>query len=129
MTIEKMLTSESQGYVDLSEAVAFEDDSDAAITIVETKNSVRFKMSKSLLEDLGNPERVKVLFVADKIAFIASDAANAVAIKQDGMIYNSKLARKIMSVSGAKFTGKSTKIGTYNMQTNPNGTVAAIVSF
>ncbi len=124
-----MLTSESQGYVDLSEAVAFEDDSDAAITIVETKNSVRFKMSKSLLEDLGNPERVKVLFVADKIAFIASDAANAIEIKQDGMIYNSKLARKIMDVSGAEFTGKSTKIGTYNMQTDPNGTVAAIVSF
>ena len=50
-------------------------------------------------------------------------------IKKGGIIYHSALSKKVMEISGAEFNGGSTKIGTYNLQTNEDGTVAAVVSF
>ena len=125
-----MITPENENYVDLSEAVAFEaTETNGCLTVIETTNSTRLRLNKSLMADLGEPEKVKVLFTKDKVIFIASEDNTAMAIRKGGIIYNSALSKKVMEISGAEFSGGSTKIGNYNLQTNEDGTVAAVVSF
>ena len=125
-----MITPENENYVDLSEAVAFEStETNGCLTVIETTNSTRLRLNKSLMADLGEPEKVKVLFVKNKVIFIASEDNTAITIKKGGIIYNSALSKKVMEISGAEFNGGSTKIGTYNLQSNKDGSVAAVVSF
>ena len=125
-----MITSENEKFVDLSEAVLFEStETNGCLTIIETANAIRLRLNKSLIADLGEPKKVKVLFTTSNIIFIASDDNTALTVKKGNIIYNTVLSKKVMELSGADFNGGSTKVGTYNLQTDDAGTVAAVVSF
>ncbi|MDE6833395.1 MAG: hypothetical protein K2J39_03985 [Ruminococcus sp.] len=125
-----MITSENEKFVDLSEAVLIEStETNGCLTIIQTANSIRLRLNKSLIADLGEPKKVKVFFTASNVIFIASDDNTAFTVKKSDIIYNTVLSKKVMELSGADFNGGSTKVGTYNLQTDDDGTVAAVVSF
>lgn len=125
-----LISEGEEGYVDLSNAVALEAaGSNGCLTVIVTDNSSRLQISKQLLADIGNPEMIKFLTTEANVILSASNSSSDCKLGKNGIIYNSKLAKKVAEMSGAEIKDKgSTKIGSYHLQSF-NGDTVAVVSF
>ena len=126
------LKSGDEDFVDLSNAVEYEPEDQGCLGSIAVKGKpARLQMSKNLFADLGEPKALKVSFVNGKLALIPADlsASHAVKLGKDPIIYDTSLTLKTIEYFGItpKDTG-TTRFGSYRMQQNADGTVAAIVS-
>jgi hypothetical protein len=131
MNLNSIISPENKEYIDLSTATAFQSEiTNGCVTTIFTKNGTRTKLSKNLLDDIDNPEYVDVLFTDKNVIFCKSNGNSAFAVKSDGIIYGTALAKKIAELANIEVQTKgSTKAGTYHLQQLDDERIAAVVSF
>lgn len=102
---------------------------EGCIIVINVPNSKRFRLSKDLAQALGNPTGIEMYFAKDKL-IITADYGKGFKFSSGGIIYNSKIAKKIMDLSGAEFPeGKSVRLGSYEMKQMEDGIPYAEVRF
>lgn len=131
INLKNVINHENKAYVDLSTAIAFQSEStNGCVTTIFTKNGTRTKLSRNLLEDIGDPEYVDVFFTEKNVIFCKSNGVSAFAVKSDGIIYGTVLAKKIAELANIEIQTKgSAKAGTYHLQQLDDERIVAVVSF
>lgn len=131
MNLSSIISPENKTYVDLSTATAFQSEiTNGCLTLIYTKNGTRTKFSRNLLDDIDNPEYVDVFFTEKNVIFCKSNGNSAFAVKSDGIIYGTALAKKIAELANIEIQTKgSEKAGTYHLQQLDDERIAAVVSF
>lgn len=131
INLKNIINSENKAYVDFSTAIAFQSEStNGCLTLIFTNKGTRTKLSRNLLEDIGNPEYVDVFLTEKNVSFCKSNGISEFAVKSDGIIYGTSLAKKIAELAGVEIQTKgSTKAGTYHLQQLGDERIIAVVSF
>ena len=132
VNFSNVLKPGDEGYIDIASAVSFSSgESDGCLTVINTTNSKRIKLSKNLLSDIGNPSEIEIKFTDEcMLIFESHTDGKAFTIKSGQLIYNTPLTQKVMKMSGKEFpANKSVKIGTYKLQTFDEDKIVAVISF
>jgi len=119
-TTDKFL--DLSGAISLSKFVAAK-----AITIVNTKQGVRTRLSSQLWKDLGKPEQVEVFLLGDKVVITeAQNPDNSLPVGDKRYIYGTGLAKKLAELNGEPM---SAPVGSYEMQPITEELNGAVISF
>jgi hypothetical protein len=125
-------------YLDLSGAISLSKSVAAkAITIVNTKQGVRTRLSSQLWKDLGKPEQIEVFLLDDKVVITeAQNPDNALPVGDKRYIYGTGLAKKLAELAGVDFKARksngepmSAPVGSYEMQPITEELNGAVISF
>ena len=94
-----------------------------ALTLNQSGNSLRTRISPKLLNDIGSPDKVEVLSIENCVLILAA---------REGKKY---LAKSIADLAGIDFSkreangeAKSVQVGTYEIQ-EMNGIDVAVINF
>lgn len=121
------------GMLDLSSATMFEDvATNGCITIIRSSSGDRTKLSKGLMESIGNPDAVQFYLTDEQVIVVPASGKSdrAVKVGKSAVIYNTQLSEKIMAVAGGDFPkNKSTKTGSFTVGKVDENTSAAVVTF
>lgn len=128
--------STSASFIDLGEFEAFqcETNSNGCLSVIPTESGKRIRFGKSLLETIGNPDAVKMLFKGEKLAIctVPLNTPGSYQVKKGGVVYSTQLADQIISLNtNLKFAeNSSTRCGEIlQVQKMPDESLAAIITF
>ena len=129
-TTDKFL--DLSGAISLSKSVAAK-----AITIVNTKQGIRTRLSSQLWKDLGKPEQIEVFLLDDNVVITeAHNPDNALPVGEKRYIYSTGLAKKLAELAGVDFKERksngepmSAPVGSYEMQPITEELNGAVISF
>ena len=118
-------------YLDLSGAISLSKSVAAkAITIVNTKQGVRTRLSSQLWKDLGKPEQVEVFLLGDKVVITeAHNPDNALPVGEKRYIYSTGLAGVDFKERESNGEPMSAPVGSYEMQPISEELNGAVISF
>ena len=113
------------GAISLSKSVAAK-----AITIVNTKQGVKTRLSSQLWKDLGKPEQVEVFLLGDKVVITeAHNPDNALPVGEKRYIYSTELAGVDFKERESNGEPMSAPVGNYKMQPITEELNGAVISF
>lgn len=125
-------------YLDLSGAISLSKSVSAkAITIVNTKQGVRTRLSPQLWKDLGKPEQVEIFLNGDKVVITeAQNPDNALQVCEDRYVYGTGLGKRLAELAGVDFKTRksngepmSAPVGSYEMQPITEELSGAVITF
>ena len=107
-----------------------------ALTLNQSGNSLRTRISPKLLNDIGSPDKVEVLSIENCVLILAArEGKKYLEIGKGRYLYDSNLAKSIADLAGIDFSereangeAKSVQVGTYEIQ-EMNGIDVAVISF
>lgn len=130
----KYINKEDVDYIDLNKVAAFSENtkSNSALTIIGTSQGDRTRLSAEMYKDIGSPESVWIGFAKSRLIIRKSldgEADGVNGVSNGRIIYNTKLANKIKSLSKAEFKkNTSTGIGKYKLMKSEDGVVCAVIN-
>jgi hypothetical protein len=97
-------------------------DADACVlTIVNTANGKRVIFAASLLEEIGLPKAVDIMFNAEGMAIISGSKFKLREADKKGIIYSSQLVEEITERFTLDFSGSKISISFPELRILPNG--------
>ena len=113
------------GAISLSKSVAAK-----AITIVNTKQGVKTRLSSQLWKDPGKTEQVEVFLLGDKVVITeAHNPDNALPVGEKRYIYSTELAGVDFKERESNGEPMSAPVGNYKMQPITEELNGAVISF